>query len=120
MHMSGDVLAPPAPGPAPAAEEVQDVPRRLVARHSLQDRLFVHGVRTVGLFVLVIVSSIGFFLGLQARPTFSHYGWSFFTESRWLPSQDIVGISAVLLGTLQVAAIALIIAFPLSLLTALF
>ena len=118
--MSGDVLAPPAPGPAPAAEEVQDVPRRLVARHSLQDRLFVHGVRTVGLFVLVIVSSIGFFLGLQARPTFSHYGWSFFTESRWLPSQDIVGISAVLLGTLQVAAIALLIAFPLSLLTALF
>ena len=98
----------------PVAEpvEVEDVPRRLTARHSVQDRLFVHGVRTIGLFVLVIVSSIGLFLGLQARPTFSHYGWSFFTESRWLPSQDIVGISAVLLGTLQVAAIAAMNADP--------
>ncbi len=110
--MSGDVLTAP--------EATEDVPRKLTTRHSLQDRLFIHGVSSVGLFVLVIVSSIGLFLGLQAQPTLSHYGLSFFTEYRWLPSQDIVGIAAVLLGTVQVATIALIIAFPLSLLTALF
>ncbi|MBO9523924.1 MAG: phosphate ABC transporter permease subunit PstC [Nocardioidaceae bacterium] len=97
-----------------------DLPRRLTARESLQDRLFVHGVRGVGLLVLVIVSAIGLFLGLQSRPTLQHYGLSFFTEYRWLPSQDIVGIAAVLLGTVEVALVALLISFPLSVLSALF
>lgn len=99
---------------------VVPVPRRIVARHSRQDRVFLEGVRAVGLLVLVIVGSIGLFLGLQAKPTLSHYGWHFFTESRWLPSQDIIGIRAVLVGTVEVAACALVIAFPLAFFTALF
>jgi phosphate transport system permease protein len=113
-------------GPEPAGtvlrevDDVEDAPRPIVARHSTQDQVFTQGVRSVGLLVLVIVSSIGIFLGLQARPTLQHYGWSFFTEYRWQPNRDIVGISAVLVGTLEVAACALAIAFPLSLLSALF
>ncbi|MFL6157153.1 MAG: phosphate ABC transporter permease subunit PstC [Marmoricola sp.] len=103
-----------------ADDGVEDSPRRIVAKDSTQDRLFTTTVSSVGFLVLIIVSSIGIFLGLQARPTLQHYGWGFFTEYRWLPSQDIVGIAAVLLGTLEVAAVALVIAFPLSLLTALF
>lgn len=98
----------------------EDVPRRIVARQSTQDVLFTQGVRGVGFLVLVIVGSIGIFLGVQARPTIQHYGWGFFTEYRWLPSQDIVGIAAVLVGTIEVALVALSIAFPLALLTALF
>ena len=98
----------------------EDVPRRIVARQSTQDVLFTQGVRGVGFLVLVIVGSIGIFLGVQAKPTIQHYGWSFFTEYRWLPSQDIVGIAAVLVGTIEVALVALSIAFPLALLTALF
>jgi len=102
----------------PAVDE--DVPRTIVARRSRQDTVFVHGVTGVAILVLIIVSSIGVFLGIQAIPTLRHYGLSFFTEYRWQPSADIVGIAAVVLGTLQVAAIALLFAFPLSLLTALF
>lgn len=101
-----------------AAEE--DRPRLVRSRDSLQDRIYVAGVRATGLLVLVIVSSIGLFLGLQSIPTLRHYGFSFFTEFRWLPSQDIIGIAAVVVGTIEVALLALVVAFPLSLLTALF
>ncbi|HEX4189567.1 MAG TPA: phosphate ABC transporter permease subunit PstC [Marmoricola sp.] len=117
------------PGPPPATsgttlrgpvDDEQDVPRKIVAKHSAQDRVFTGSVTAVGMLVLVIVTSIGIFLGVQAKPTLQHYGWGFFTEYRWLPSQDIVGIAAVLVGTIEVAAVALVIAFPLSLLSALF
>ena len=84
--------------PAPVAD---DEPRRIVARHSGQDAIFVHGVRGVGILVLVIVGSIGVFLGSQAFPTINHYGLSFFTEQRWLPSQDIIGIAAVIVGSVR-------------------
>ncbi|MCW2857943.1 MAG: phosphate transporter permease [Marmoricola sp.] len=101
-------------------DEVEDVPRRVVARQSTQDLAFTHGVRSVGFLTLVIVSSIGIFLGVQAKPTLQHYGWSFFTEYRWLPNLDTIGIAAAFVGTVEVAIVALAIAFPLSLLSALF
>jgi phosphate transport system permease protein len=101
-------------------DEPTPLPRPIVARYSLQDRVFTGAARSIGLLVLAIVGSIGVFLAIQAGPTFSHYGLRFFTESRWQPNRDILGIAAVLLGTLQVAVIALLIAFPLALLSALF
>jgi phosphate transport system permease protein len=116
-------------GPPPATsgttlrgpvDDEPDEPRKIVAKHSRQDRAFTGSVTSIGLLVLVIVGSIGTFLGVQAKPTFQHYGWSFFTEYRWLPNQDIIGIAAALVGTIEVAAVALCIAIPLSLLTALF
>lgn len=115
-----DSTPPPGAGAVLLDQDSDDFPRQVVTRLTLQDRIFVHGVRGVGILVLVIVSSIGIFLGVQAFPTLDHYGWSYFTEYRWLPSQDIVGIAAVVLGTIEVAVIALLIAFPLALLSALF
>ena len=97
-----------------------DVPRVLSARPVGSDRVFVGVTRGVGILVFVIVAAIGLFLGLQSMPTFSHYGLSFLTESRWLPSQDILGIAAVMVGTIQVAMLAIFFAIPLSILTALF
>lgn len=117
--MSGDVLAPP-PAPAVVPALPEDVPRRLTTRNSVADRIFIHGSRAIGYLVLVVVTAIGVFLGLQAVPTLDHYGLSFFTEYRWLPSQDIIGIAAVVVGTIQVATIALLLAVPPALLTALF
>ena len=98
----------------------EDVPRVLKVTHSFQDQLFIHGARIAGFLVLAIVSAIGIFLGVQAFPTLDHYGMPFFTEFRWLPSQDIIGIAAVVVGTIQVALLALVIAVPLATLSALF
>ena len=97
-----------------------DTPFRPKASLALGDRVFHGGARSIGVLVLLIFGSIGFFLSLQAVPTLRRYGWSFFTETNWVPETDQVGLAAVVFGTVVVALIALAIAFPLSLTTALF
>ncbi|GAA3194622.1 phosphate ABC transporter permease subunit PstC [Dactylosporangium siamense] len=112
----------PVPDPEPdlVPEPEQDQPRQLAAARSLQDRIFRGGSLSVGILVMVIFGSIGFFLALQSIPTLSRYGWGFFTESDWQPERDAVGMSAVLLGTFLVGLIAMITAFPLALACALY
>ena len=97
-----------------------DVPRTLSQVYSPADKAFRRSASSIGLFVLVLTGSIGLFLGYQAIPTLRRYGLSFFTENQWLPQQDIVGLSAVLLGTVEVALVALAVGFPLALLTAVY
>lgn len=109
----------PLPGtPHGGAHDVR--PRRLSRAATGADRVFEVGTRAVGATVLVITGGIGVFLAWQGVPTLRRYGWSFFTESRWQPEADVVGIAAVLVGTLSVALVALAIAFPLALTTALY
>ncbi len=99
---------------------VVEQPRTLGPASPTSDKVF-HGVTlAIGITVLVIMGAIGVFLGLQSIPTFQRYGWGFFTESQWQPEKDILGISAVLLGTFTIALVALAIAFPLALSTAIF
>ncbi|WP_448631225.1 phosphate ABC transporter permease subunit PstC [Cellulomonas soli] len=95
-------------------------PRRLSRRARGSDRVFVLGARGVGATVLAVTGGIGLFLAVQSVPTLRRYGWSFFTQSQWAPETDTLGISAVLLGTLTVAAVAMTAAVPLALCTALF
>jgi phosphate transport system permease protein len=99
---------------------VEDAPRTLKARLSLADELFTQGTRTIGVFVLVLTGSIGLFLGYQAIPTLKKYGLSFLTEVSWDPDKDTIGVAGVVVGTVQIAVIALVVAFPLALLTALY
>ena len=103
-----------------AVTALPDAARTIDAGDGASDRVFHGTARAVGVAVLVLTGSIGVFLGYQAIPTFHHYGIGFLTQSQWVPSLDRIGISAVLLGTVEVAVIALVISFPLALLTALF
>jgi phosphate transport system permease protein len=104
----------------PTVEEEKAVPRVIPTRHAPVDIIF-HGVsRTLGALILAVTGSIGLFLALQSVPTLKHYGWRFFTVSEWYPERGIAGISAVLLGTVTIAAVALVIAFPLALASALY
>ncbi|SDJ45614.1 phosphate ABC transporter membrane protein 1, PhoT family [Frankineae bacterium MT45] len=97
-----------------------DKPRSIAATLPVEDHVFRGIVRSIGVFVLVMTGSIGLFLGYQAIPTLHHYGWHYFTERNWLPAQDKIGISAVLVGTVEVALVALAFGFPVALLTALY
>jgi len=97
-----------------------DLPRSLRPARSRGDRVFRFGVTGVGVFVLVIVGAIGLFLGAQLVPTLRRYGLHFFTQNQWVPNRNIIGVSAAVLGTVEVALIALLIAFPLALATALY
>lgn len=96
------------------------VPRAVSRKGTGADAVFEHGARAVGASVLVITGGVGLFLAWQAYPTLQRYGWSFFTESQWQPDEDVIGIAAVLTGTVSVALVAMAIAFPLALLTALY
>ena len=110
---------PEHPAPYPTPPEF-DTPRRIHRGLSPSDHLFRGASVSIGVTVLIITGAIGVFLGLQAVPTLKRYGWSFFSESQWQPQLDQVGISAVLLGTVIVALIALLIGFPLAFLAALY
>lgn len=102
----------------PSAPDVQ--PRRISRKATGADAVFVNVSRAIGASVLVITGGVGLFLGWQAFPTLQRYGWHFFTESDWMPEADVLGIAAVLAGTLQIALVAMVIAFPLALSTALY
>jgi len=104
----------------PADTAPSDSPRDIAPSLPRSDKIFVGASRTVGLTVLAVTGSIGVFLAYQGVPTLQRYGLGFFTENLWQPERDVLGISAVLLGTFTVAAVAMTIAFPLALTTALF
>ena len=97
-----------------------DEPRVVVPGSAPSDRVFRGFVRAIALVVLVLILAIGLFLGYQALPTLRHYGFGFFTRAEWQPERDTVGLAGVLVGTFEVAVIALGVGFPLALLTALF
>jgi len=113
MSLLHELTRPPTDAPF-------DEPRPIAPGLGRSDHVFRITARGVGFFVLVLTAAIGLFLGYQAIPTFHHYGWSFLTETQWSPNTDTIGIASVLLGTLEVAAVALVVGFPLALMTALY
>jgi phosphate transport system permease protein len=70
--------------------------------------------------VIMLVLAITLFLAQKAWPVLQSSGLRFFTTSVWEPAgKGDYGILGDLIGTLTVAAIALVVAFPISLATAL-
>jgi len=107
-------------GQLPVAEKEEDSPRNIRQQLPMVDRIFRSTVKVIGTFVLILTGAIGLFLGYQAFPTFEHYGWGFLTGDKWDPSKDVLGIAGAIVGTVEVAAVALLIGVPLALLAALF
>jgi phosphate transport system permease protein len=110
-------LRPAGQAPEP---EPDDVPRPVHRSLSAPDLIFRWGSTGIGAVVLILIGAVGVFLGAQMIPTFRNYGLHFFTENQWNPEQNILGIGEVLIGTVEVASIALVFAFPLALATALY
>jgi phosphate transport system permease protein len=109
--------AAPSTPPAPPR---RDTPRQLFPGLEPTDRVF-HGVATtIGMSVLAITGAIGLFLGYQSIPTLHHYGLHFFTQTQWNPELNKIGIAAVLVGTVEVALVAMVVSFPLALMFAVF
>ena len=106
--------------PSPHVEGGEDTPRPLSTSRTGSDRAFRLSATAIGASVLAVTGGIGLFLAYQSVPTLRRYGFSFFTESQWQPEADVLGISAVLVGTVSIAAVALLFAFPLALATALY
>jgi len=94
---------------------------RIKVQRSGVDRAY-RGVSTAaGLTTMIIMALIGGFLAVRGVQAFRAAGISFFTETQWLPDQGgSFGIAAVMTYTVQIALVALTIAVPVSITTALF
>lgn len=99
---------------------------RLSGSRSSADRWFRWILAAAGASVLVILATMLLFTVIDAWPVFRHEGWSFVFGSTWDPGISRTEITgeygalAFIVGTLLTSAIALVIAVPLSIGTALY
>lgn len=95
-------------------------PRSLAAPVGLGDRVFRRGSLLAGLTVLAIMAAVGLFLALEATEALRATGVSFLTTAEWEPDRGDFGIASVIIGTIMISLVAVAIALPLSIGTALF
>ncbi len=90
--------------------------------YSRGDRAFRVGARTAGFFSLLILFLIGLFLFLKGWPAFHREGFKFFTNSGFttLGAHPIYGVAASVVGTVEVAAVAMVVGTPVAIATAIF
>jgi len=84
------------------------------------DRLFKWVAMIMGLSVGVLIVLVGVTLWRGASMSVHHFGIGFLTGSKWDPVQEVFGALPFIYGTLVSSLIALVIAVPLSIATAVF
>ncbi len=106
----------------PSDVTVEDAPRTVTISRTRGDTIFRRVAFGAGGSTFVIMALIGAFLMIRAWPAFHLAGFRFFTEQLWRPDEThpVFGIAAVLFGTVTLAIIALVLAVPVSIATALF
>jgi phosphate transport system permease protein len=84
------------------------------------DRAFQWLTLLMAFSVFVLIALIGFELFSGAKPALQKFGWHFLTSSTWDPVNDVFGALPFIFGTLVSSVIALLIAVPLSIATAVY
>jgi phosphate transport system permease protein len=84
------------------------------------DRVYRFAARGGGALTLGLMGLIGLFLTVRAWDALHTAGLGFFTKSAWQPSFGQFGVWSALLGTVLIAVIALVVAVPVAICTALF
>lgn len=115
-----DVMTPAPPEPELESDEV---PMRPTVRPNGGDRVFLGITKAAGLSTFVIMTAIGIFLLKGAWPTLQREGASFFTGYEWNAAAEgggDFGVAVVVYYTIAIAVVAMAIAVPLAIITALF
>jgi phosphate transport system permease protein len=100
--------------------EADLIPRKLTSRLSTSDFVFRGIARGGGVAVLVLMLAVGSFLAFRAAQALHKAGFSFLTTQEWNPDAGGFGIAAVMVGTILIAVVAISVAVPLALGTALY
>jgi phosphate transport system permease protein len=97
-------------------------PRRLQGRRwsRLPDRLFSGGTAFVAIVVVSLLVAIFVMLATSSAETWQTFGLSFITGTTWDPVASVYGALPYIAGTIFSSAIALVLAAPVGLLTAIF
>src|SRR6266851_642211 len=90
------------------------------ARHGWGDRAFKWITLLMALSVFVLIVLIGYELAHGSHLALRKFGWSFLTSSEWDPVNEHFGAWPFIFGTLVSSLIALVIAVPLSVGTAVY
>ena len=110
--------------PTPAIGEIRvaQPSRRLIrgAHLSREDRMFGWTLKGGALFILILFLIVLGVCIVTAWPSIAKFGFSFLWSSAWNPSRQIFGAFPYLVGTLWVTGIALVVAIPVAILSALF
>jgi len=107
----------------PGSEDLLRAPARIhVKTHRVWgDRVYRTTARVIGLLVLVVMVLVFVFLFRQAWPFVGAEGiWRFLTIQEFNPQAGSAGVGALLFQTVELSVIALVLAVPVSLGTALF
>ena len=89
-------------------------------RHGWGDRAFKWLTLLMALSVFVLICLIGYELAHGSQLAFRKFGWRFLTSSEWDPVAEQFGALPFIFGTLVSSVIALVIAVPLSVATAVY
>src|SRR3954469_16712381 len=90
------------------------------AHHAWGDRAFKWLTLVMALSVFVLIALIGYELAHGSQLAFRKFGWRFFSSTAWDPVSEKFGALPFFFGTLVSSAIALVIAVPLSIATAVY
>lgn len=86
----------------------------------LPDRVFRGGTQALGWLVVGILVLIGIVLAVDGSQAFGTFGLGFVTGTTWDPVKDVYGALPYVFGTVASASIALVIAVPIGILTAVY
>lgn len=116
--MSGETLLPPArradgPGPRSARGRGPSFP-------GTADRLFPYWLLGIASIVLVLAVVLGCELAVNSRLAWARYGLGFLGSTDWDPVAESLGALPFIYGTLLTSALAMLIAFPLGVGSAIF
>jgi phosphate transport system permease protein len=89
-------------------------------RRKFGDRAFRWFTLLMAMSVFILIVLFGFELAGGAKLSLHKFGWRFLTSSDWDPVNDVYGALPFIFGTLVSSLIALLIAVPLSIATAVF
>jgi phosphate transport system permease protein len=84
------------------------------------DRAFKWLTLAMALTIFILVALIGFELFKGSKPALKQFGWHFLVSSDWDPVNDLYGALPFIYGTLLSSIIALVIAVPISIATAVY
>jgi phosphate transport system permease protein len=84
------------------------------------DRVFAGFTFLMAFTVLLLICLVGWQLWIGSRPSIQQFGFHFLISTDWDPGNDIYGALPFIYGTLVSSLLALVIAVPLSVATAIY
>ncbi len=100
--------------------EDTEEPRPIRSSSGIGDVIFRGIARSAGAIVLVIMALVGVFLGYRGLQALREAGWSFITTQDWQPDSGKFGIAGIMVNGILIALVAIAVAIPLAVGTALY